>query len=95
MLVPNTCRQTYKQSMKRTDDTYSESAWKKEALFDRRSLSKDVGQDFDKLRQHILLEDFKHCVRADIMTYLDGQKVDQLHQAARLPGYLYWEFQTV
>ena len=50
--------------------------------FDRWCNSREVGTDFEKLRQVILIEEFKRCVRDDIKTYLDEQKVENLAKAA-------------
>ena len=41
-----------------------------------------LNNDFGRLRQLMLLEEFKSCLPAEIKTYLDEQKVDTLHQAA-------------
>ena len=41
-----------------------------------------VGRAFEKLRQVILIEEFKGCVCDDIKTYLDEQKVENLAKAA-------------
>ena len=38
--------------------------------------------DFGRLRQLILLEEFKSCLPVEIQTYLDEQKVDTLHQTS-------------
>ena len=50
--------------------------------FDRWCHSRKVGADFKKLRQVILIEEFKRCVHDDIKTYLDEQKVENLAKAA-------------
>ena len=50
--------------------------------FDRWCNSREVGTDFEKLRQVILIEEFKRCIRDDIKTYLDEQKVENLAKAA-------------
>ena len=44
--------------------------------------SKEVGQDFKKLKQMVLLEEFKDKVRPDIRSHLDEQKVEELEKAA-------------
>ena len=59
-----------------------EFAHEKEVYFDRWCNSREVGTDFEKLRQVILIEEFKRCVRDDIKTYLDEQKVENLAKAA-------------
>ena len=47
----------------------------KELLFDRWCSSKNVDHDFGKLRQLLLLEEFKWGVSNEIKTYLSEQKV--------------------
>ena len=39
---------------------------RKKCTFDRWCNSREVGTDFEKLRQVILIEEFKRCVRDDI-----------------------------
>ena len=41
-------------------------------------ISREVGTGFEKPRQAILIKEFKRCVRDDIKTYLDEQKVENL-----------------
>ena len=41
-------------------------------------------KDFERLRQLILIEEFKVCVPPSIKTYIDEQKASTLHQAAVL-----------
>ena len=52
-------------------------------LFDRWYSSKEVAQDFTKLRQLILIEEFKGC-------YIEEQKAESIQQAARLADD-YWD----
>ena len=52
---------------------------KKENLFNRWCHSK---QDFENLKQMVLLEEFKDKVRSDIRSHLDEQKVEELEKAA-------------
>ena len=51
-----------------------EAAEKEENLFNRWCHSKEVSQDFKKLKQMILLEEFKDKVRPDIRSHLYEQK---------------------
>ena len=57
---------------------------KKEILFGCWYLSKEINQDYVRLCQLMLTEEFKNCLPADIKTYVDKQKVENLHQAATL-----------
>jgi len=43
-----------------------------------------VGKKFEKLQQLILVEEFKSCLPNNIKAYIDGQKANNLQQAAVL-----------
>ena len=81
-LVPEAYRQKFRNYHKQESQTHVEFAHEKEVYFDRWCNSREVGTDFEKLRQVILIEEFKRCVRDDIKTYLDEQKVENLAKAA-------------
>ena len=49
-------------------------AREKENLFNRWCHSKEVSQDFEKLKRTVLLEEFKDKVWPDIRSHLDEQK---------------------
>ena len=49
--------------------------------FDRWCNSREVDTYFEKLRQVILIEEFKRCVCDDIKTYLNEQKVENSAKA--------------
>ena len=49
-----------------TKHTYVEFARVKESLFDRWCTSKHIDEDFVKLRQLFLVEEFKNCVSRDV-----------------------------
>ena len=68
--------------MKYDSKTHVEFAREKENLFNRWCHSKEIGQDFKKLKQMVLLEEFKDKVRPDIRSHLDEQKVEELEKAA-------------
>ena len=51
-------------------------------LFNRLCHSKEIGQDFKKLNQMVLLEKFQDKVRPDIRSHLDEQKMEELEKAA-------------
>ena len=61
-----------------------EFARQKEALFNKWCASQQVGNSFDKLKQLVLLEEFKKCVPTPIKTYLEEQKVNELQRAESL-----------
>ena len=83
-LVQEANRQNFRSYKKADKQTYTEFAREKEALLDRWCSSKEVAKDFEKLRQLILIEEFKACVPPGIKTYIDEQKASTLHQAAVL-----------
>ena len=68
-LVPEAYRQKFRNYHKQESQTHVEFAHEKEMYFDRWCNSREVGTDFEKLRQVILIEEFKRCVRDDIKTY--------------------------
>ena len=80
-LVPE-ARQKFRDYLKYDSKTHVEFAREKENLFNRWCHSKEIGQDFKKLKQMVLLEEFKDKVRPDIRSHLDEQKVEELEKAA-------------
>ena len=81
-LVPEAYRQKFRNYLKYDSKTHVEFAREKENLFNRWCHSKEIGQDFKKLKQLVLLEEFKGKVRPDIRSHLDEQKVEELEKAA-------------
>ncbi|VDI57686.1 Hypothetical predicted protein [Mytilus galloprovincialis] len=82
-LVPEAYRQKFR-SYKKFDysQTYVEFAREKEDLFDKWLTSKKTKNNFDNLRQLMLLEEFKQCVHLDLKTHLDDKTVESIHDAA-------------
>ena len=62
----------------------------KKKLFDRWCCSKKIDQNYDKLRQLILVEEFKRCIQSDVKTFLDEKQVETLEEAARLADDYYY-----
>ena len=83
-LVPEAYRQKFRSRQKGIGETYVEFAREKETLFDRWCSSKEVGEDYHKLREVMLLEEFKNSVRREVKTHLEEQKVDTLRKAAKM-----------
>ena len=81
-LVPEAYRQKFRNYLKFDSKTHVEFAREKENLFNRWCHSKEIGKDFKKLKQMVLLEEFKDKVRPDIRSHLDEQKVEELEKAA-------------
>ena len=81
-LVPEAYRQKFRNSEKVSCETYVEFARSKEQLFDRWCHSRKIGKSRDKLRQLILVEEFKRCIHSDVRTFINEQRA--LEDAARL-----------
>ena len=74
-LVPEAYRQKFRNYLKYDCKTHVEFARKNENLFNRWCHSMQIGQDFEKLKQMVLLEEFKDKVRPDIRSHIEEQKV--------------------
>ena len=83
-LVPEAYRQKFRNCKKDSNQTHVEFARSKEQLFDRWCCSKKIDQHYDKLRQLVLVEEFKRCIQSDVKTFLDEKQVETLEEAARL-----------
>ena len=83
-LVPEAYRQKFRKCKKENEQTHVEFARTKEQLFDRWCSSKKIGSDHEKLRQLMLVEEFKRCINSDIKSFLDEKQVETLEAAARL-----------
>ena len=70
--------------MKPESQTYVEFDHEKEVYFDRLCHSRSIDSDFKKLRDLILVEEFKRCVKDDIKSYYDEKDALTLQQAAKL-----------
>ena len=83
-LVPEAYRQKFRNCKKDSNQTHVEFARSKEQLFDRWCCSKKIDQNYDKLRQLVLVEEFKRCIQSDVKTFLCEKQVETLEEAARL-----------
>ena len=83
-LVPEAYRQKFRNCRKENDQTNVEFARTKEHLFDRRCSLKKIVSDYPKLRQLMLVEEFKKCINSDVKSFLDEKEVETLEKAARL-----------
>ena len=83
-LIPEAYRQKFRDCRKEHDQTHVEFARTKEQLFDRWCSSKKVGSDHAKLRQLMLVEEFKRCIHSDVKAFLNEREVENLETAARL-----------
>ena len=82
--MPGAYRQRFRNCEKESKQTYVEFARTKEQLFDRWCSSQKINDDYKKLRQLILIEEFKGCIHSDVRTYIDEQKEETLDEAAHL-----------
>ena len=83
-LVPEAHRQKFRNCRKENEQTHVEFARTKKQLFDRWWSSKKIGSDYPKLRQLMLVEEFKRCINSDVKSFLDEKEVETLEKAARL-----------
>ena len=83
-LNPEAYRQKFRNCQRDISQTFVEFARVKEQLFDRWCHSKKVNKDFEKLRQVILIEEFKRRIPFHMKTFIDEKQVENLQQAADL-----------
>ena len=83
-LVPEAYRQIFRNCKTENEQTHVEFTGTKEQLFDRWCSSKKIDSDHEKLRQLMLVEEFKRCINSDIKSFLDEKQVETLEAAARL-----------
>ena len=81
-LVPEAYRVKFRRLQKNPHVTHVEFAREKITLCDRWLMSLKVQEDYDKLRELLLMEDFKQTVAQDIKTYLEEHKYGTLLDAA-------------
>ena len=86
-LVPAAYRQKFRNCRKENDQTHVDCARTKEQLIDRWCSSKKIGSDYPKLRQLMLLEEFKRCINSNGKSFLNEKEVETLEKAARLADY--------
>ena len=83
-LVPEAYRQKFRNLVKLSEQTFTEFARRKQVLFDRWCGSESVNGGFNKLRELMLIEEFKSCSPIEVRTHLEEQKVDNLMRAASI-----------
>ncbi|XP_057211844.1 uncharacterized protein LOC130567622 [Triplophysa rosa] len=82
-LVPEAYRQKFRAHVKTVKQTYVEFVREKRVLFEKWCLSSRA-TSLEGLQELILLEEFKNCIPANIVVYLNEQKVSSLANAAVL-----------
>ena len=66
------------------NQTYVEFFRQKETYLNRWIAAKGIGTDYDKLRQLILIEEFKWCIHDNLKTFLNERQVDTGYEMATL-----------
>ena len=80
-LVPEAYRQKFRNFRKTSEITFVEFSRRKENYFDDWVKSKEV-DDFDNLRELMLVEEFKNSVPRDLKTHLEELKLDTVQEIA-------------
>ena len=83
-LVPESYRQRFRGLQRREGQTQVEFARQKEVAFERWCRAQKVDQDYSKLRQLVLIEEFKNSIAPEVRVHLEDHKVDNLQRAAIL-----------
>ena len=83
-MVPEAYRQRFRGYRMGENQTYVEFFRQKETYLDRWIAAKDIGTDYNKLRQLILIEEFKWCVHDNVKTFLNERQVDTGYEMATL-----------
>jgi hypothetical protein len=83
-LVPEAYRQKFRSTQKAQCTTHVEFVHEKEQLLNRWLTAKGVNGEYEKLRQLILIEEFKRQIHSDIKTHLDESKIETISQAATI-----------
>ena len=81
-LVPEAYRLKFRSCQMNENEGYVEFMRSKERLFNKWVTSKNVGNDYNKLRQLMLLEELKHCAHPRVKTFLDEQDPNDIYDAA-------------
>ena len=80
-LVPEAYRQKFREFRKLPNQTYVEFARVKKQTFLEWMRSKEV-DDFDKLQELMLVEEFKSCIPREMKVHLEELKLDTLQEVA-------------
>lgn len=83
-LVPEAYQLKFWSWRKPWNHTYLEFAHEMQMFWDRWCASKGVSENFEKLRQMMLMEQFKNCVPENMKSYLDEMETENLYATAKL-----------
>ena len=83
-LIPEAYRQKFRNFKKEGDKTHVEFSREKERLLDRWCASEEIKKYYERLRQMVLLEEFKNRVHSAIKNSITEQKTSTLSKAAEM-----------
>ena len=83
-MVPEAYRQKFRDYRMGENQTYVEFYRQKETYLERWIAAKGIGTDYNKLRQLILIEEFKWCVHDNVKTFLNERQVDTGYEMVTL-----------
>ena len=83
-LVPEAYRQKFRNQRKAEQQSHLEFVREKKNSFDRWLKAKKVGEEFGKLKEVILMEEFRWKVQDSVRSYLDEKEVEDIESAAKL-----------
>ena len=83
-MVPEAYRQRFRYYWKLGKQTHVEFVKEKENLFNRWCHSKSINKDYEKLKQLIIIEEFKNQISLDVRTYIEEHNIDEFYKAAVL-----------
>ena len=83
-MVPEAYRQRFRDYRMGENQTYVELFQQKETYLDRWIAEKGIGTDYDKLRQLILIEEFKWCIHNNLKIFFNERWVDTGYEMATL-----------
>ena len=87
-LVPEAYRQELQNTVKSDNQTHAEFARQMQTLFERWCTSKEINDNFEKLQQVILVEEFKNCVPHEVEMYLEEKRETLRKAAVLVDGYV-------
>ena len=81
--VPETYKKNFRSLRKDEGQTHIDFLRQKEKLFDRWLRSRGAVNDFGKLKNMILLEEFLNCVRPDVKMYMFDRGIEDVKIASK------------
>ena len=81
-LLPEAYRRKFRECTKIKDETFVQFSKRKEILFDRWCQAEEVKDDFQNLKNMMLLEEFKNCIPKNVKTHLNDKEYKTLEEAA-------------